>query len=117
MGDVTTMYLSRAEVAHLFQVSPATVARWSRQGKLPYTLTLGGRRRYPREKILALLQEIEGDHAADLARHADEPSGEQEGRTGAAPDRDLGGVSSGAVTSESAPSWAGPEARERAEAG
>jgi excisionase family DNA binding protein len=57
--DVAQLYLSRAEVARLFQVSPATVARWTREGKLPYTVTLGGRRRYPRGKILVLLQETE----------------------------------------------------------
>ena len=59
MDAAMMVYLSRAEVARLFQVSPATVARWTRQGKLPYTLTLGGRRRYPRGRILALLQSIE----------------------------------------------------------
>lgn len=59
MDAAMMVYLSRAEVARLFHVSPATVARWTRQGKLPYTLTLGGRRRYPRGRILALLQSIE----------------------------------------------------------
>ena len=63
-----TMYLSRAEVARLFQVSPATVARWTRQGKLPYTRTLGGRRRYPRGKILALLEEIEDERHVEGVR-------------------------------------------------
>ena len=66
-----TVYFSRGEVARLFHVSPATVARWTRQGKLPYTLTLGGRRRYPQAKILALLQEVERD-----------PGVEQSGRAG-----------------------------------
>jgi len=50
--------LSRSEVARLFEVSPATVARWARQGKLPYCLTLGGRRRFLRKEILAILQAI-----------------------------------------------------------
>lgn len=68
MADVMTMYLSRAEVARLFQVSPATVARWTRQGKLPYTRTLGGRRRYPRGKILDLLQEVEDERHVEAMR-------------------------------------------------
>ena len=35
-------YLTRTDVARLLDVSPATVARWTRQGKLPFILTLGG---------------------------------------------------------------------------
>lgn len=44
-------YLSRLDVATLFEVSPHTVYRWTREGRLPYVLTPGGRRRYPREEI------------------------------------------------------------------
>lgn len=44
-------FLSRHEVAQLFEVSPHTVYRWTREGRLPYILTPGGRRRYPREEI------------------------------------------------------------------
>jgi hypothetical protein len=40
------------------------VARWADQGKLPFTLTLGGQRRYPREGTLAIL--------GDVARRAQE---------------------------------------------
>jgi excisionase family DNA binding protein len=57
-------YLSRSEVARLFHVSPITVARWADQGKLPFELTLGGQRRYPREGTLAIL--------GDIARRAQE---------------------------------------------
>ncbi len=48
-------YLTRSDVARLFEVSPATVARWSREGKLPYVLTLGGQRRYLRDRVVELL--------------------------------------------------------------
>lgn len=51
-------FLSRSEVARLFHVSPVTVGRWANQGKLPYELTLGGQRRYPREGTLAILGEV-----------------------------------------------------------
>lgn len=44
-------FLSRTEVASLFAVSPHTIYRWTREGRLPYVLTPGGRRRYPREDI------------------------------------------------------------------
>jgi len=49
---------SRSEVARLFHVSPITVARWAEQGKLPYQLTLGGQRRYPRDGTMAILGDI-----------------------------------------------------------
>jgi excisionase family DNA binding protein len=48
-------YLTRSEVARLFGVVPATIARWTREKKLPCVLTLGGQRRYLREEIMALL--------------------------------------------------------------
>ncbi len=47
--------LTRADVARLLEVSPATVARWSREGKLPFVRTLGGQRRYLRERIAELV--------------------------------------------------------------
>ena len=38
--------LTRADVARIFSVTPNTVSRWSREGKLPSIRTLGGQRRY-----------------------------------------------------------------------
>ena len=49
--DADKRYLSRLEVATLFEVSPHTVYRWTREGRLPYVMTPGGRRRYPRDEI------------------------------------------------------------------
>jgi excisionase family DNA binding protein len=54
-GTVVRQYLTRSEVARLFEVSPATVARWTREGKLPFVLTLGGQRRYVRDQVMDLL--------------------------------------------------------------
>ena len=55
-------YLRTAQVADILQVSPKTVARWAKEGKLPFLKTLGGHRRYPKSKIDALreglLQEV-----------------------------------------------------------
>ena len=53
----TRHLLSRTEVAELFAVTPNTVSRWARAGKLPYVLTLGGQHRYPRANVEVLLQE------------------------------------------------------------
>jgi len=49
--------MSRREVAALFGVSPHTIYRWAREGRLPVLVTLGGRRRYPAEEILRLAQQ------------------------------------------------------------
>jgi excisionase family DNA binding protein len=44
-------YLSRAEVAQLLGVSPNTVSRWAREGRLTCQLTLGGHRRFDSRRI------------------------------------------------------------------
>jgi excisionase family DNA binding protein len=44
-------YLRAAEVADLLHVSPKTVSRWAKEGKLPFLKTLGGHRRYPEAEI------------------------------------------------------------------
>ena len=38
--------LRRREVAEILGVSPNTVSRWAREGRLPSVLTLGGHRRF-----------------------------------------------------------------------
>jgi excisionase family DNA binding protein len=55
-GESSRQFLTRSDVARLFEVSPATVARWTREGKLPFVLTPGGQRRYVRDQIIALMQ-------------------------------------------------------------
>jgi excisionase family DNA binding protein len=47
-------YLLGSEVAELLHVSNKTVARWAKEGKLPYQRTLGGHRRYPEPQIREL---------------------------------------------------------------
>ncbi len=38
--------LTRSQVARILGVSPTTVTRWAREGRLPCRLTLGGHHRY-----------------------------------------------------------------------
>ena len=52
-------YFTRAEVAKLFEVSPNTVSRWVRDGKIPSVLTPGGRHRYPVEEIIHLVRDLQ----------------------------------------------------------
>jgi len=51
-------YLKTAEVADLLHVSPKTVTRWAKDGKLPHSRTLGGHRRFPAEAIRRLAEEL-----------------------------------------------------------
>jgi excisionase family DNA binding protein len=56
-------YLTTGEVAELFRVDDSTVARWAELGKIPSTRTPGGRRRYPKDAIVALLVEPQPEQA------------------------------------------------------
>ncbi len=46
--------ISPGEAARLLGVSPRTLRDWSKKGRLTFTLTLGGHRRYHRTDILFL---------------------------------------------------------------
>ena len=52
-------YIRTAEVARILRVSPKTVSRWAREGKLPHLVTLGGHRRFPAADIEQLARELE----------------------------------------------------------
>ena len=52
-------YLHPAEVADLLHVSPKTVSRWAKEGRLPFLKTLGGHRRYPAAEIRQLADELQ----------------------------------------------------------
>ena len=49
-------YLLPSEVAEVLQVSPKTVTRWAKEGKLASRRTLGGHRRYARADIESLAE-------------------------------------------------------------
>lgn len=51
-------YLRTSEVALRLQVSPKTVARWAKEGRLPYLATLGGHRRFPCSAIEQLVGDL-----------------------------------------------------------
>ena len=55
----TPSYLYTAEVADPLHVSPKTVSRWAKEGKLPFLKTLGGHRRYPAAEIRRLAAELQ----------------------------------------------------------
>jgi excisionase family DNA binding protein len=47
-------FLSTSHVAVILHVSPKTIARWAKDGRLPYQRTLGGHRRSPEQAIRQL---------------------------------------------------------------
>jgi excisionase family DNA binding protein len=55
----TPSYLRTAEVAEILYVSPKTVSRWAKEGRLPFLKTLGGHRRYPAAKIRQLADQLQ----------------------------------------------------------
>jgi excisionase family DNA binding protein len=65
-----TIWMSRAEVARVLQVAPVTIGRWASQGKLPYSLTLGGRRRFRRQDIAPIARELSQARIAPVQRGA-----------------------------------------------
>ena len=56
-----TRFLTRMEVARLLGVSPNTVSRWAREGRLPCQMTLGGHRRFD----LAVIEDIRSRMSAE----------------------------------------------------
>ena len=62
------VWLTGAQAARLLGgVSPKTVARWAAAGKLPYTRTLGGHRRFREADVLELAAELSADPDRDGA--------------------------------------------------
>lgn len=57
--SVESDLLTPAEVANLFRVSPKTVTRWARSGKLTALRTLGGHRRFRASEVKDLLERFE----------------------------------------------------------
>ena len=65
-GDNDEALLTPAEVARLFRVSPKTVTRWARSGKLSAMRTLGGHRRFKASEVREFLDRVErGQISAD----------------------------------------------------
>jgi excisionase family DNA binding protein len=57
----TATFLYPSEVAALLHVSPKTISRWAKDGKLPFLRTLGGHRRFPEREIRELAARLVGE--------------------------------------------------------
>jgi excisionase family DNA binding protein len=51
-------FLTRSDVSKLLGVSPNTVTRWAREGRLPCQVTLGGHHRFDRELVEQLRKSL-----------------------------------------------------------
>lgn len=51
-------FLRTSEVAMMMNVSPKTVSRWAKEGRLPFVATLGGHRRYSAKAIRRLTHHL-----------------------------------------------------------
>ena len=67
--DQPPSYLGTAEVAAVLHLSSKTVARWAKEGKLPFLRTLGGHRRSPQAQIRELLEQLREEPSADSSRY------------------------------------------------
>ncbi len=56
--ETMATYLTRSDVARLLGVSPNTVTRWAREGRLPCQVTLGGHHRFALSVIEALRESL-----------------------------------------------------------
>jgi excisionase family DNA binding protein len=54
-------WIASSDVARILHVSPKTVSRWARDGRLPFIRTLGGHRRYPKVEIERLALSLGGN--------------------------------------------------------
>lgn len=63
-------YLTASQAAQILQVSPKTVSRWAKEGRLPFMRTLGGHRRFPDVEIRQILTDhtIEGNPFSGIPR-------------------------------------------------
>jgi excisionase family DNA binding protein len=52
--DPREPYVTASGAAEILHVSPKTISRWAKEGKLPFVRTLGGHRRYPEHQLRRL---------------------------------------------------------------
>lgn len=55
-------FIATSDVARMLHVSPKTVSRWAKEGRLPCIRTLGGHRRYPKDEIEQLARSLAGEN-------------------------------------------------------
>ena len=59
-GNGNEEYLRAGEAAEILHVSPKTMSRWAKEGRVPHIVTLGGHRRFSRRAIEDLAHRMFG---------------------------------------------------------
>lgn len=54
MSESAEEFLRPAEAARLLHVSPQTISRWAKEGRIGYVVTLGGHRRFRASEVRRL---------------------------------------------------------------
>lgn len=67
-GSSGDTYLTPGQVARMLGVSPKTIYRWARAGRIPCVVTLGGHRRFRADDIAAVAASM----GVDLGRGGDD---------------------------------------------
>jgi excisionase family DNA binding protein len=57
MLDTERQWLTTADLAHMFDMSEATIRRWARQRRLPHFLSPGGQYRFDAAEIQILVEQ------------------------------------------------------------
>ena len=57
-SDPQPEYLTPGQVARMLHVSPKTVNRLANEGRIPCLVTLGGHRRFQREEIERVVEQM-----------------------------------------------------------
>ena len=65
MAPPTDDYLAPGEAARLLRVSPRTLVRWLRDGRIPYELSETGEPRLRRDHVMRLIDPPDAGDAPD----------------------------------------------------
>ena len=60
MAEAQSEYLTPGETARMLHVSPKTVNRWAHEGRIAHIVTLGGHRRFPRDEVERIAEQMAG---------------------------------------------------------
>jgi excisionase family DNA binding protein len=58
VAETQSEYLTPGEVARMLHVSPKTVNRWAHEGRIAHIVTLGGHRRFPRNEVERIAEQM-----------------------------------------------------------
>ena len=64
MASEQDEFIRPAEAAKMLHVSPQTITRWAKEGRIAYVVTLGGHRRFRASEVARLASSANGPSVA-----------------------------------------------------